>query len=104
MSTAEQPPEAMTEAFCAGRRVGFGISALSLVLITFVSMLGVEKVILAMILGRLAIRGSARGTQAYRLGVAAIRIGICFLVAFAVGLIVFWGRVIEFFEALQRIS
>jgi len=104
MATAGNPREEITEAYHAGRRVGFGISALTLALVAFLSMLGVEKAILAVVLGVLAIRGSGPGTQARRLGVAAISIGVVFILALVVGLIVFWGQLMEFVQMLNRLS
>jgi hypothetical protein len=102
MATAEN--QAITEAFRAGRRVGFGISALTLALVAFLSLLGAEKAILAIVLGGLAIRGSGRASQAHRLGLAAIGIGVVFILALVVGLIVFWGPLLEFVQMLNRLS
>jgi hypothetical protein len=104
MATEDNSRADVTEAFRAGRRVGFGISALSLALISFLSLLGTEKAILAMVLGGLAIRGSGRGTQARRLGTAAICIGGAFIATLIVGVIVFWSRFMEFIEMLNGLS
>ena len=104
MATADNPQADITEAFRAGRRVGFGISALTLALVAFISLLGTEKAILAIVLGGLAIRGSGPGTQARRLGLAAISISVVFIVALVVCLIAFWGQVTEFVQMLHRLS
>jgi hypothetical protein len=92
------------EAFGAGRRVGLGIAALALSLVSFLSLLGVEKAILAIALGLLAARGSARATLARRLGIAAVSIGAVFIVSLAVFLIAFWGQLAELIQAIQRLS
>ncbi len=104
MTTAENPREQVTEAFRAGRRVGLGIAALALSLVAFLTLLGAEKAILAIILGALAIRGSGPHTQARRLGSAGIMIGCLFLLALIGGLIVFWEQVREFVQMLNRLS
>ena len=54
-------------------------SALALGLVAFLSLLGMEKAILAIVLGSVAIRGAARGTLARRLGSVAIGLGGLFL-------------------------
>ena len=104
MATGEIRREEMTDAFCAGRRVGFGISALVLSLVGFLSLLGAEKAILAIVLGALAIRGSGHGALARRLGVIAICLGTVFLLTMVVVLIVFRGQVLEFVQMLHKLS
>jgi hypothetical protein len=94
----------MAGAFHAGRRVGFAVSAVSLSLVTFLSLLGAEKAILAMVLGVLAMRGAEPGTLAKRLGLAAIAIGGLFMVTAAVLLAVFWTDVVDFVELLDKLS
>jgi hypothetical protein len=104
MATGEGGREEMTDAFSAGRRVGFGISALVLSLVGFLSLLGAEKAILAIVLGALAIRGSGQGALARRLGVIAICLGIVYLLTIVVVLIVFRGQVLEFVQMLHKLS
>ncbi len=102
MATGER--KEMTDAFCAGRRVGFGISALVLSLVGFLSLLGAEKAILAIVLGALAIRGSGHGTLARRLGIIAICLGAVFLLTVAVVLVVYWDRILDAIQMLQKLS
>jgi hypothetical protein len=104
MTTGETGREELSNAFHAGRRVGFGISALVLSLVGFLSLLGAEKAILAIVLGALAIRGSGQGTLARRLGLIAICLGIVFLLTLVVVLIVFRGQVLEVIQTLQKLS
>ncbi len=104
MATGEIRRGELTDAFRAGRRVGFGISELVLSLVGFLSLLGAEKAILAIVLGTLAIRGSARGALARRLGVTAICLGAAFLLTMVVVLIVFRGQVLEFVQMLHKLS
>lgn len=104
MSTGEIQRDELTDAFSAGRRVGFGISALVLSLVGFLSLLGAEKAILAIVLGSLAIRGSRRRTLARRLGVAAICLATLFLLTMAVVLVVFRSQLLEFLQMLHKLS
>jgi hypothetical protein len=104
MATGPIQRDEKAEAFNAGRRMGFGISALALSLVSFLSLLGAEKAILAIVLGVLAIRGSRQGASARRLGVVAICIGLGFLLTMVVLLVVFWGQVLEFIQMLHKLS
>jgi hypothetical protein len=92
------------EAFAAGRRSGFAIAALILSIVSFISLLGTEKAILAITLGVLAIRGAQPGTSSRRLAGAAIGIGAMFLVTVAVILTVYWDKVGEFIALLEKLS
>ena len=69
----------MTDAFRVGGWLDFRNSAIVLSLVGFLSLMGAEKAILAIVLGTLAIRGSGHGTLARRLGVITICLGIVFL-------------------------
>src|SRR5687768_1481588 len=107
MSTAQTEPirpASIQEAFDAGRRAGFGVAALILSFVTFVSLLGAEKAILAIVLGVLAQRGAQPGSQARRFGRAAVGIGVLFLLTVAVVLIVFWDKIGELVAALEKLS
>lgn len=77
---------------------------MTLSLVSFVSLLGAEKAILAIVLGAMAARGAARGALARKLGVAAVCIGGSFLVTLAVLLVVYWGKVAELVQLLQKLS
>ncbi len=104
MSTGEIRRDDLTDAYCAGRRVGFGISALALSLVGFLSLLGAEKAILAMVLGGLAIRQSGRGTLARRLGITAICLAALFLATMIVVLVVFQDQLLGFLQMLHKLS
>ncbi len=104
MSTGQIQRDELTGAFCAGRRVGFGISAVALSLVGFLSLLGAEKAILAIVLGSLAIRGSHRGALARRFGITAICLAAVFLVTMAVVLVVCRGQLLEFLQMLHKLS
>jgi hypothetical protein len=104
MTVEQQQQEQIAEAFDAGRRTGFGVSALALSLVAFLSMLGAEKAVLAIVLGALAMRGTKRGAVARRLGIAAIGMAAVFLATLAVVLVVFWDQLVELIRILERLS
>jgi hypothetical protein len=104
MATLSENVDQRVEAYDAGRRVGFGVSALALGLVTFLSLIGAEKAILAIVLGTLAVRGSKARSLSRRLGAAAIVLGAVFLATVGVVLVVFWNDVVEFVMQLQRLS
>jgi hypothetical protein len=104
MASPNQAREQVTEAYDAGRRVGFAVSALAMSLVAFLSLLGAEKAILAIVLGAVAVRGGQPGTLARRLGIAAMAISVVFLATAAVVLALFWGRFVEVIKALQQLS
>ena len=104
MTAAGEHADRIGLAYDAGRRVGFGVSALALGLVTFLSLLGAEKAILAVVLGALAIRGSKSGALSRRLGRAAITLGIAFLLTVGIVLVVFWDQAVEFARLLQQLS
>jgi len=96
--------ERLSEAFRAGRRAGLAVAALVLSMVSFLSLLGAEKAILAIVLGVLAARGAPPASLARRLGIAAVCIGAAFVLTLAVVLVVFWGQVLEFMQLLQKLS
>jgi hypothetical protein len=104
MASLEQSRAQVTEAYDAGRRVGFAVSALAMSLVAFLSLLGAEKAILAIVLGAVAVRGGRPGTLARRLGIAAMAVSVVFLVTAAVVLALFWGRFVEAIKTLQQLS
>ena len=104
MATSADSVGRTAQAYDAGRRVGFGVSALALGLVTFLSLLGTEKAILAIVLGTLAVQGTNAGTLSRRLGRAAIVLGTVFLLTVGVVLVVFWDQAIEFARLLQQLS
>jgi hypothetical protein len=104
MTTPQEHVDKTRTAYDAGRRVGFGISALALGLVTFLSLLGAEKAILAIALGALAVRGSDPSPLSRRLGSAAIVLGVVFLLTVGVALVVCWDQAVEFVRLLQQLS
>ncbi|MCA9443655.1 MAG: hypothetical protein KC964_22835 [Candidatus Omnitrophica bacterium] len=91
-------------AYEAGRRVGMGVSAVALGCVTFLSLLGVEKALLTIVLGILACKGSPPAPFARKLGLVSIALGVVFLVTAAVLLVTFHQEFAEFVKLLQTLS
>ncbi len=101
---AEAHREQPDDMYIAGRRDGFGIAAIVVGIVTFVSLLGIEKAVVAIVLGALAMQGARQGSRARRLGGAALILAITFEVAFIVLIIVFREQVGAFISALEALS
>lgn len=91
-------------AYDQGRRAGLATAALLVGVVSFISMLGVEKALMAITLGALAIKGRAAGRRARRMGIAAIVLGSIFVATVAVVLVLLWDKVGEFLRLLQQLS
>jgi hypothetical protein len=102
MSSGSEPQ--VVEAFQAGRRIGFGIAGLALACVSFLSLLGAEKGILAILLGVLAVRGSQPDTPPRRMGVLAIVLGGVYLASWAILLLIFRERLMEFVHQLKQLG
>jgi hypothetical protein len=103
MTDDKERQEQLVGAYNSGRRVGFGVSALALSMVTYLSMLGFEKAILAIVLGALAMQAGNR-TLAKRLGITSVILGSVFMVSVIVLVIVFQEKVIEFITLLKELS
>lgn len=94
----------VAEAFDAGRRAGLAVAAFTLALVSFLSLLGAEKALLAIVLGVIALRGSNLGVTTRRLAGAAIGIAGVFLATIAFVVIAFWDKIRELIAALEKLS
>jgi hypothetical protein len=104
MATTSPSQEPIAEAFDAGRRAGLAVAAVALGVVTFLSLLGLEKAGLAIILGVLALRGRTVGVATRRLAMAAIGLGTLFVVSLVILLVVYWDRLAWFIRELQKLS
>jgi hypothetical protein len=99
-----QPTHELAEAFDAGRRAGLAVAALALGCVAFLSLLGMEKAGLAIILGIVALRGGKAGLATRRLALAAIGLGALFILTVIILLVVYWERVRQLITELQKLS
>jgi hypothetical protein len=104
MATVAHGQEPLAEAFDAGRRAGLAVAAVALGAVAFLSLLGLEKAGLAIILGLLALRGRKGGVTTRRLAMAAIGLGTVFMLTAAMVLAVYWDRLMRFLVVLQKLS
>jgi hypothetical protein len=91
-------------AYETGRRVGMGVSAVALGFVTYLSLLGLEKAALTIVLGVLALRGSHPAPVARKLGIVSIALGCVFLLTVSVLFAVFHQELAEFITLLQSLS
>lgn len=92
------------QAFDAGRRAGLATAAMAVSLVAFISLLGAEKAILAIVLGYHALRGAPPGTAGRRLAGTAITVASIFLVSMIVVLIVFRNELLGLVNHLRQLS
>jgi hypothetical protein len=92
------------EAFRAGRSMGLAVGALALSAVSFLTLLGAEKAILAIVLGVFAAREAAPATPARRLAGGAVLLATLFLITLGVLLALYWNEAIELVQQLQKLS
>lgn len=97
----ENPSE---RAFEEGRRTGLAIAAVAAGVVSFISLLGLEKAILAVVLAVLAGRGVTAGRQCRRLAAVALMIAGLYVITFAVIMVLFHDRVAELVRLLQQLG
>ena len=92
-----------TSELVTGQRLAFAAASLVVGLSAFVSLLGMEKAILAIVFGALALRnGATRSIGRLRLARFGIGLGILQIALIAVLFAVFHDQVMAFFEHLER--
>lgn len=91
-------------AYEEGRRAGLATAALATSVVAFISLLGLEKAILAGVLGILAIRGTGAASRGRRLGLAAVGVAGVYAITFVIVLVVFRDRLAELFRLLQQMG
>ncbi len=92
------------DAYRAGRGMGLAAAALALGAVSFLTLLGAEKAILAIVLGLLALRDAAPATAARKLATGAIALAGVFLVTLVVLLAIYWQDAVELVQQLQKLS
>lgn len=97
-------PSVAVQAFEDGRRAGLATAALALSLVSFLSLLGTEKALLAIALAVLARRGSQPGSTGRRFATAAIGVATVFLVSVVFLITWFWTDLGDLVEHLRRLS
>jgi|WetSurMetagenome_2_1015567.scaffolds.fasta_scaffold1169418_1 hypothetical protein len=104
MHDIEEYQDKYAEGYQAGKRTGFGIAALALGLVSYLSLLGLEKAVLTIVLGVLAMKGEIPTPIAKRLGIASIALGVIFILSAAVLLYLFQDKFAELIGNLKKLS
>lgn len=92
------------EAFEQGKRTGLAIAALATAAVAFLSLLGLEKAILAVVLAVLAARGTPRESRSHRLALLALGIAVLYALTFVIVMVLFRDRIGELVRLLQQMS
>jgi hypothetical protein len=92
------------DAYEAGRRAGLATAALALSIAAFINLLSLEKSVLAIVLGFLALKGARHRRAEHRFARAAIVIGAVHVVTLVTVLIVFHDRLAELIRLLRQIG
>ena len=93
---------AVQAAFDQGRQTGLAIGALAMSIVAFISLLGIEKAILAAVLGVVSLRGL--GSPGRRYAVAAVAIAIVYAITFAIVLGLFHDKLGELVRLMQQLG
>jgi hypothetical protein len=101
---ARPTPPVDRESFLEGRRTGLAIGALAASAVAFISLLGIEKAILALVLAVLAMRGSAPSTPARRLAWVSLGVVLLYILTFVVVVALLHERLAELIRMLQQMG
>lgn len=93
-----------SEAFREGKRAGMALAAIASGAVAFISLLGIEKAVLAIVLAVLALRGAAAKSRTRRLAFVAVGLAVLYIVTFAVVMILFYDKLGELIRLLQQMS
>ncbi len=91
-------------AYRHGWRMGLATSALALSFISFLNLLGIEKSLLALLLGYFAMKGSALPHAIKRRGQFAMLIAVLHILTIAVVLAVFHEELAELIRLLEQLG
>lgn len=102
--TEKPGTDALAGAYADGRRAGLALGALAAAGVAFISLLGIEKAILAFVLACLAYRGARPGSAAKRLSIVALVLAGLYTVTFLVVLVIFHQDILELIRLLQKLG
>jgi hypothetical protein len=93
-----------SDAFQAGRRAGFAVAALATSAVAFISLLGAEKAILALVLAAWSMREAAPGSTARLLGRIAVGVAVAYLITYVAVIVLFHDKIITFVRLFQQLA
>ncbi len=91
-------------AYREGRSAGLALAALAVSAVAFISLLGIEKAVLALALAVLGLRGAASGSSARRLGIAAIVIACIYAATYIVVMALYPDKISALLRTLQQLG
>lgn len=95
---------AVEMAYQEGRRTGLAIGALAISGVAFISLLGLEKAILALVLGYLVARNAQHGSPTRKRAMTAIVVASVYVIAFFVMLALFHDKVAALIRCFQQLG
>ncbi|HYF49220.1 MAG TPA: hypothetical protein VEJ63_07435 [Planctomycetota bacterium] len=95
---------AIQAAYAEGRQMGLSIAAVAMSAVAFLSLLGLEKALLALTLALLVLREARPGSQPRNRAKIAAVIAAVYCVCFVTALIVFRAQIAELIQMLQRMG
>ena len=100
----QNKPELTRTEYAEGKREGLAIGAIAAGAVAFISLLGVEKAILAIVLAVLAFRGAKAGSAARRLSLAAIVVAAVYALTYIILLVLYYDKLVELIHLLQKLG
>ena len=91
-------------AYADGRRAGLAVAALAVGAVAFISLLGVEKAILAFVLAGLSLAGAMPGSQARRISFVAMLIAGLYMLTYVTVLVMYHDKLAELISMLQKLG
>ena len=91
-------------AYADGWRVGLATGALAAAVVAFVSLLGIEKAVLAAVLSLFAVRGAPRDSLARRLSMAAFVLAAIYAITYLLVLVLLHDRLAELLRLMQNLG
>lgn len=97
-------PDAAADAFSRGRQVGLATAALALSIVSFISLLGLEKAILAATLGIVAWRIRPSSSQGKKRSLLAIAVAVIYALIFIIVFALFHDKFADLIHMMQKLS
>ncbi len=103
-SDVEVRPDPAEAAYREGRSAGLALGALAISAVAFISLLGIEKAVLALALALLGMRGAVIGSRSRRLAIAAIVITCVYAATYIVVVALYHDKISALIRMLQQLG
>lgn len=91
-------------AYADGRNSGLAVGALAASLVAFISLLGIEKAVLALVLAIFGLREARPGSRARQLSLWTLLIVGLYVVTFVVVLVLYHQKLVELVHLMQKLG